>query len=108
MTPSADDYAEAVANGAALLDARVPGWRDRVDVAELDLSDCVECTLGQVFGAYQFGLTRLDLSANDWDEEQERAATYGFTLLPALGEGSLDDRSAHWSALRDAWIKAIQ
>lgn len=46
MTPAAD-LVERVALGAAWLDAAHPGWRDRVDVARLDMGDSCDCVLGQ-------------------------------------------------------------
>lgn len=105
MTPSADDYREAVSNGAALLDARVPGWRDRVDVTTLNLGSCEHCTLGQLFGDYDAGRRFLEL--DDVPESNNaRAALYGFSL--PLDDVFYDDRPAHWDALRLAWWKEAQ
>lgn len=42
--------AERVARGAALLDAKRPGWDRQVDLAVLDLEDCALCVIGQLFG----------------------------------------------------------
>lgn len=39
----------AVANGAAWLDKRYPGWVDVIQVATLNLGDCSACVLGQVW-----------------------------------------------------------
>lgn len=41
---------EAVANGVVLLDKEVPGWHRVIKLEELDMSDCVHCMLGQLFG----------------------------------------------------------
>lgn len=44
--------AERVAAGAAWLDENVPDWVERIDLARLDVSDCVDCVLGQLFGGF--------------------------------------------------------
>lgn len=38
-----------VARGAALLDARAPGWHRHVDMHELDTQDPTRCVLGQLW-----------------------------------------------------------
>lgn len=43
---------ERVERGAAWLDSVKPNWRDAVNVRVLDLSEPVDCVLGQVF-AYE-------------------------------------------------------
>lgn len=39
---------DAVARGMALLDEKVPGWRKRIDLSTLDLSDPSFCIAGQL------------------------------------------------------------
>lgn len=39
-----------VRRGVALLDEKVPGWHNRIDVDELDLTDTCHCVLGQITG----------------------------------------------------------
>lgn len=41
---------EAVARGVELLDEKVPGWWRVIDLEALDLYDCFNCMLGQLFG----------------------------------------------------------
>ena len=41
--------AESVARGAALLDEKLPGWDERIDLADLQLASCYRCVLGQLF-----------------------------------------------------------
>lgn len=41
--------AERVARGAALLDEKLPGWDQRIDLAGLELASCYRCVLGQLF-----------------------------------------------------------
>lgn len=52
-------YREEIRKGAALLDEREPGWRDRIAPADLELINCEQCVLGQVFGHYDHGLETL-------------------------------------------------
>jgi hypothetical protein len=40
--------AERVAAGAALLDRKVPGWAERIDLAALSIASCTRCVLGQL------------------------------------------------------------
>lgn len=40
----------AVARGVALLDSKVPGWWRVINLDQLDMSDCNDCMLGQLFG----------------------------------------------------------
>lgn len=44
-----NDVAERVARGAEWLDRKYPGWVDAIDVSILDVSDCHQCVLGQVY-----------------------------------------------------------
>ncbi len=48
------DYArECVERGAKLLDERVPGWFEKIDLDKLDISSGRNCALGQVFAEPQ-------------------------------------------------------
>lgn len=40
---------DRVAQGAAWLDVRYPGWFTGIDLSILDLGDCHQCILGQVY-----------------------------------------------------------
>ena len=39
---------ERVANGAQLLDEKVPGWYKLINLATLRLSSCYDCVCGQL------------------------------------------------------------
>lgn len=44
-------FEEQITRGAALLDQRGPvGWRDRLDLAKLELANGNRCVLGQLYG----------------------------------------------------------
>jgi hypothetical protein len=43
------NVAERVSAGIALLDEKAPGWRDKINLATLNIRNTRECILGQVF-----------------------------------------------------------
>lgn len=53
-----ESLATRVRRGVALLDEKVPGWHQRIDVETLDVNLCSKCVLGQLFrGNYDLGLS---------------------------------------------------
>lgn len=79
-----DTIETRVARGVALLDERLPGWVERIDLYKLDLASGCRCILGQEFrghvseSSYSNGyLIGLDELFNDDDDE---AARHGFTV----------------------------
>jgi hypothetical protein len=47
------------AAGARVLDTKIPDWAKKVDVSRLDIGDTENCILGQIFGDYNDGQTKL-------------------------------------------------
>lgn len=88
--------AEAVARGAALLDARNPGWYLRLNPKFLLLSDPERCVLGQLYGWYSVGLTTLALTAHD-----NEATHHGFCITN-------DDDEPGWRELERLWRREIR
>lgn len=84
---------EQVRAGIALLDQKVPDWRDQVDVAELDMVEYRQCVLGQVYGSYHDGLDELDL-------DDAGAVAYGFQVPSFL---SSTDEDEDFINLADTW-----
>lgn len=82
------DYKIAVSNGINLLDREEPGWRDNIDTDTLDVSDCTQCILAQVYGHFNTGLNRLDM----WDHPDD----YGFALV-----------GGDYAQLTDQWKLAL-
>ena len=93
-----DEARRRVAAGAAFLDEALPGWRQYVDGATLDISDENRCVLAQLghahplvmpyvdqdlrYGAYWQVLVRLKLEGS-----RERALELGFNYwAPDLSE----------------------
>jgi hypothetical protein len=56
-----DKYRSRAEKGAAVLDGPRPGWYRRVNIEALDLNDCFECVVGQVFGHYTDGREALGI-----------------------------------------------
>lgn len=57
--------AERVLAGLDFLDRAVPGWDKKINLYKLDLSSCIRCVLGQLFGSYGDGEDALELTS--WD-----------------------------------------
>jgi hypothetical protein len=99
-----ETVAERVARGAAWLDEVKPGWRGRVDVAELDMTLTTDCVLGQVFATetarygYWGGLRMLTAS-QPHEFSDILARQHGF-----LGHS---DSDAEYDELRAEWARVI-
>ncbi len=50
---------ERVEAGAKLLDEKVPGWREKIDLDSLDVGNHSSCILGQLYGEYSAGMRLL-------------------------------------------------
>jgi hypothetical protein len=68
---------DAVARGAALLDEKVPDWREHITIDQLDMGDCALCVLGQCFGDFVDGLEELGID----DDDARPGSYYGFDRL---------------------------
>jgi hypothetical protein len=87
--------AERVERGAALLDAKRPGWWRDIDLGRLDIWSCHDCIGGQLDGGYDATMDLLGV----WDVEEAR--DLGFDdrgLCPEDGE---------YAALTEAWRDLI-
>lgn len=91
---------ERVARGAALLDAKRPGWAEKIDIGNLDMPRCDRCILGQVFGDYVKAIN---------DDADLFGSWRCFALDPNVEYAEI--RDAAWSegyrVLTDAWLSAI-
>lgn len=50
---TADTIETRVARGAALMDDKLPGWVERIDLDRLDLHSSCNCILGQEFADHE-------------------------------------------------------
>lgn len=89
-----DTVAERVARGVALLDEKVPGWHDRIDLSRLDMWDEARCILGQLFDDFFDGAAELEL-------QEEDTYTSGFDRRPELTD------PVNYTHLHAEWIRVI-
>lgn len=79
-------YDPAIDKGIALLDAKVPEWCAKMQLAHLDLALGRSCVLGQVFGSYYDGLKALGV--RNWGEDE------GFFVL--MKDGAFSGLTRRW------------
>jgi hypothetical protein len=91
---SPEDLKLAVKQGIYLLDAEVPDWREKIDIARLDLADPCRCILGQVIGEFFAALTALEITTHE-------AMAMGFEC--EHGEGRCE-----YDALEDLWLEELR
>lgn len=80
---------DAVARGVALLDEKVPGWRERIDLSELNVAGFYSCPLGQVGGDYEVGAKLVGLVVGPATVE------HGFYLGEDV-PGTFEELNAAW------------
>lgn len=83
-----------VVRGAELLDERMPGWAERIDLDSFVLSSCKRCVLGQLYGDFEIALGRCDI-------EEAPDDYYGFDI-----DGRREGR-AEYKTLEQDWRLAI-
>lgn len=109
-TTTLPSVAERVAAGAALLDEHRPGW-DRVGVSldGLDMADCHDCVLGQMFGHYSHAFRRFNA---DWTIANGilvdgQAMPLGFAAYTE-DDGTDAEVDAEYAELTAAWRTLIE
>lgn len=91
-----------VKRGVYALDEQFPGWREKVVVDELDLSNGESCILGQLYGGYSVGQRQLGLY-----HEAHASYQHGFDLTGA--DINFDGNSHYaWRALDQLWTEHIE
>ena len=79
-------FTERVQSGARLLDEKMPGWHDLIDIDRLDLENTENCVLGQVFEE-PVTMPSWELSGFDSPEEMIKSPLYsGLTTEDACEE----------------------
>lgn len=80
-----------VERGAEFLDARIPGWEEKIDLDKLDLGSCCNCIVGQLNPAhtriredrYWSGIKELGVRG----EAKHGFITWGTQTFDVLTEG---------------------
>lgn len=108
---TAIDYAARVSKGMALLDEKLPGWTDRINLETLDVSSGTHCVAAQLSGVdnYVYGLRMLGLEGG-----RERFL-HGFMAegdCECCNDGLTLPEGYHqeqgYATLTDLWRRAIQ
>lgn len=80
-----NDVATRVARGAAWLDDKYPDWFKVIDLATLDISDCYQCVLGQVYTGCIPAEERGQLIAQVAKAYEESQGDYGVDWPKQVG-----------------------
>lgn len=104
------DFIGRARKGAALLDEfHGADWDEMLDLDALDVSDCMFCVLGQLFGDYNDGLDRL---LQVVDDRNKLDAEYGFSMTQeefntlSAGMESLKSEEVY-APLTQAWREVL-
>lgn len=93
---------QAVAAGVALLDAKVPGWRNRINRETFDMTNGDNCIVGHVFRHLPWpwldGRSALGLHYYNADQ-------YGFIVFTEDELGEMDYDAT--MALTPLWLAAL-
>jgi hypothetical protein len=88
-----------VARGVAFLNARVPGWEERVDLNTLDIQHLEHCVLGQLFGDYVIGVEELGLKEEGDRLDEVSVHSLGFQASGDEGQPTYADLTEAWKAI---------
>jgi hypothetical protein len=95
---------ERIARGAALLDEKLPGWVDQIDLDRLDLGSPCRCILGQTWdGGTIPGYSRFETHANALGLGDDEEIEHGFN---ASGGDYFED-APEYRALTAEWKRVI-
>lgn len=89
---------QRVANGIQLLNEKVPGWIDKINLEKLNILHYWNCVLGQVIGGYNEGLRKFGLT-------QQEGIQHGF-FADNVEHATLYERDAQ--LLTEEWKKAVR
>ena len=88
---------QRVKKGASLLDAKKPKWYKKINVKKLNLSSLTNCVLGQLYGGYIFGLTKLKFPF--WGNKEKK---FGFVVPGTKAHNKKSKK------LKASWKKQIR
>lgn len=95
-----EDVVLAVKKGAEWLDENHPGWEFRIDLGDLQMSNCERCIVGQAVGDYW---TVMAEQTGSWMLENGEmwAIEYGFDV-PGIGN------RAGYRQLEEEWTRVVK
>lgn len=94
------DIPGRVAHGVSLLDEKRPGWWQRIDLDDLDVNDCSECVIGQLFAGFVEGATSL-IGADEFMNNLNAPAliALGFSVPMSNNDTEADALTAEWKRI---------
>jgi hypothetical protein len=96
-------FKEQIARGIALINEKMPDWRENISIESLEMSMGDSCILGQLYsGGYSEGIDHLLGCHVGPDERLAFAVAHGFNIAEA------DEDGHAWEELQQAWITALQ
>lgn len=81
----AETITARVQRGAKLLDKELPGWHTRINLHNLDLNNCEQCILGQLYGDYSKGLDAMFHG----DQQYFSRYHFGFSSFSVRGKDKM-------------------
>lgn len=90
-----------VREAAKRFDEIRPDWFTRINFETLDMNDCLNCILGQVFGHYDNGIEVI-FGQNDWDYYKYRNledAPFGYKTNIQLWKDEVNERKMSSNSL---------
>lgn len=101
LTALQDLIADRVGQGASLLDAVRPGWRDDLLEVDLEMQSCTECVLGHLYGEFHEAVDLLSGGADAcW------AFEHGFDIEGLDEDARITERD-YADLLAEAWTNEI-
>ena len=90
--------------GAKLLEEKVgPDWFKKIDLQRLEMFNCYNCVLGQIFGEYWDGLTELE----DVEEGVYVSAVSSIDFARACGFSTMERDGLCFDQLTQEWMDFI-
>ena len=83
--------------GIAWLDAKQPGWRDKIDPKLLDMARCQECIFGQLYGYW--GNRPVDM------QDRDTLVAMGFNVSGTLTDYEVE---TEFRLLTESWLRELE
>jgi hypothetical protein len=103
------DYEARVQRGIALLDEKMPGWEDRIDVSALNISSAMHCVTAQLSDVHSYvkGMEMLGLQ-DSWESDGSYTQ-HGFSAENSFADGLPEgyDQAEAFQILTEIWMREI-
>ncbi len=104
---TAEQLQQAAARGALLLDAKFPGWVEKIHQDQLLMRSCSHCVVTQSLGDYSKGLKQLGVEGEIPQDPREEYLPFHFGFDTPWGDNEATTQAA-WHELEQAWRALIQ